>query len=76
MPFHTLRVDIFEGNAKRFVHGANFVTLRQLRYAFKHRPFFQEHLPYIHRAEIQQSTSQLPFKSKKRGILSPQRRQK
>jgi len=40
MPFHTLRVDIFEGNVKRFVHGTNFVTLKQLRFAFKHRPYF------------------------------------
>ena len=47
MPFHTLRVDIFEGNVKRFLHGNSFVTLRQLRFAFKHRPFFQKHLPYI-----------------------------
>jgi hypothetical protein len=47
MPFHTLRVDIFEGNVKRFVHGTNFVTLKQLRFAFKHRPFFQTHLPFI-----------------------------
>ncbi len=47
MPFHTLRVDIFEGNVKRFVHGTNFVTLKQLRFAFKHRPFFQQHLPFI-----------------------------
>ena len=47
MPFHTLRCDIFEGNVKRFVHGTNFVTLKQLRFAFKHRPFFQKHLPYI-----------------------------
>ena len=47
MPFHTLRVDIFEGNVKRFVHGTKFVTLKQLRFAFKHRPFFQQHLPFI-----------------------------
>ena len=47
LPFHTLRVDIFEGNVKRFIHGANFVTLRQLRYAFRHRPQFQKHLPFI-----------------------------
>ena len=52
MPFHTLRVDIFEGNVKRFVHGANFVTLRQLRFAFKHRPHFQHHLPYVKEAQI------------------------
>jgi len=52
MPFHTLRVDIFEGNVKRFVHGANFVTLRQLRFAFKHRPHFQKHLPFIRQAEM------------------------
>ena len=51
MPFHTLRVDIFEGNVKRFVHGTNFVTLRQLRFAFKHRPFFQKHLPFIRVAQ-------------------------
>ena len=47
MPFHTLRCDIFEGNVKRFVHGTNFVTLKQLRFAFKHRPFFQKYLPFI-----------------------------
>lgn len=52
MPFHTLRVDIFEGNVKRFVHGSNLVTLRQLRFAFKHRPFFQEHLPFIKELQI------------------------
>ena len=53
MPFHTLRVDIFEGNVKRFVHGVNFVTLRQLRFAFKHRPFFQKHLPFLKLSEMQ-----------------------
>ena len=53
MPFHTLRVDIFEGNCKRFVHGSNFVTLKQLRFAFKHRPFFQKHLPFIKKSDMQ-----------------------
>ena len=54
MPFHTLRVDIFEGNCKRFVHGRNFVTLKQLRFAFKHRPFFQKHLPFLKRSDMQE----------------------
>ena len=40
MPFHTLRVDIFEGNVKRLLHGKHYVTLKQLRYAFKHRPYW------------------------------------
>ena len=53
MPFHTLRVDIYEGNVKRFVNRNNFVTMRQLRFAFKHRPFFQKHLPFIRLSEGQ-----------------------
>jgi len=53
MPFHTLRVDIFEGNIKRFLHGNSFVTLRQLRFAFKYRPFFQRHMPFIKLTEMQ-----------------------
>lgn len=57
MPFHTLRVDIFEGNVKRMVRGATFVTLRQLRYAFKYRSYWQEHLPWSASTEDQiQST--------------------
>ena len=40
MPFHTLRIDIFEGNVKRLLSGQEYVTLKQLRYAFKHRPFW------------------------------------
>ena len=59
MPFHTLRVDIFEGNVKRFVHGTNFVTLRQLRFAFKHRPNFQKHMPYIKSGPMTQGEDQL-----------------
>ena len=47
MPFHTLRVDIFEGNVKRLLHGRTYVTLKQLRYAFKHRPQWQKDLPFI-----------------------------
>ena len=40
MPFHTLRVDIFEGNVKRMVRGKTYVTLKQLRFAFKYRPLW------------------------------------
>ena len=47
MPFHTIRIDIFEGNVKRLLSGQEFVTLKQLRYAFKHRPFWQKHLPFV-----------------------------
>lgn len=47
MAFHTLRVDIFEGIVKRLLHGRDYVTLTQLRYAFKHRVFWQKDLPYI-----------------------------
>ena len=46
MPFHTLRIDIFEGNVKRFLQGRTYVTLKQLRYAFKYRPTWQKHLPF------------------------------
>ena len=36
LPFYRTRVDIFEGRVKRFVLERSSVTLKQLRYAFKH----------------------------------------
>ena len=47
MPFHTLRVDVFEGNVKRLIQGKEFVTLKQLRYAFKHHIQWQKEMPFI-----------------------------
>ena len=46
MPFHTLRVDVCEGNVKRMVRSGTYVTLRQLRYAFKYKSNWQQHLPW------------------------------
>jgi hypothetical protein len=47
MPFHTLRVDLFEGNVKRMVRGKEYVTVRQLRYAFKYCTQWRDHIPFL-----------------------------
>ena len=46
MPFHTLRVDLWEGSVKRMLRGETFVTMRQLRYSFKYYKNFEKHIPF------------------------------